>query len=53
MGNNKLAVVDDRLRLHGIDGLRVADVSIVPVITSNNTNASSIMIGKKASGLVR
>ena len=53
MGNDKLAVVDDRLRVHGIDGLRVADASIMPVITSGNTNAPSIMIGEKAADLIR
>jgi choline dehydrogenase len=39
------AVVDHELRVHGVDGLRVADASIVPTITSGNTNAPSIMIG--------
>ena len=52
MGQDPMAVVDARLRVHGIDGLRVADASIMPVITSGNTNAPSIMIGEKASGMV-
>jgi choline dehydrogenase len=53
MGSDKSAVVDDHLRVHGIDGLRVADASIMPVITSGNTNAPSIMIGEKAADLIR
>ena len=52
MGPDKMAVVDARLRVHGIDGLRVADASIMPIITSGNTNAPSIMIGEKASDLI-
>ena len=52
MGSDPMAVVDARLRVHGIDGLRVADASIMPVITSGNTNAPAIMIGEKASDMV-
>ena len=47
-----MAVVDDRLRVRGIDGLRVADASIMPTLTSGNTNAPSIMIGEKCSSRV-
>ena len=52
MGHDPMAVVDDRLRVHGIEGLRVADASIMPQIVSGNTNAPAIMIGEKCSDLV-
>lgn len=52
MGQGKDAVVDERLRVHGVQGLRVADCSIMPEIVSGNTNAPAIMIGEKASQLV-
>jgi choline dehydrogenase len=45
-------VVDPALRVHGIDGLRVADASIFPTLTSGNTNAPAMMIGEKASDLI-
>ena len=52
MGQDDLAVVDARLKVRGIKGLRVADCSIMPTITSGNTNAPAIMIGEKLSDLI-
>lgn len=52
MGQSADAVVDANLRVHGIEGLRVADCSIMPEIVSGNTNAPAIMIGEKASELI-
>ncbi|MEO5741165.1 MAG: GMC family oxidoreductase N-terminal domain-containing protein [Vicinamibacterales bacterium] len=52
MGGDEMAVVDDRLRVHGVAGLRVIDASIMPRITSGNTNAPAYMIAEKGSALV-
>ena len=52
MGTDKMAVVDPRLRVHGISGLRVADLAITPTMPSGNTNAPAIMIGEKASDMI-
>jgi choline dehydrogenase len=52
MGMDELAVVDERLRVHGVEGLRVADASIMPTVTSGNTNAPSIMIGERVAQFV-
>ncbi len=52
MGSDVTAVVDERLRVHGFAGLRVADASIMPTVVSGNTNAACVMIGEKASDLV-
>ncbi len=53
MGHDDLAVVDDRLAVHGIAGLRVIDASIMPRITSGNTNAPTVMIAEKGAEFVR
>ena len=53
MGSDPMAVVDDRLRVHGILGLRVIDASVMPTITSGNTNAPVIMIAEKAADLIK
>jgi choline dehydrogenase len=52
MGHDPMAVVDDQLRVRGIQGLRIADASIMPTLTSGNTNAPCIMIGEKCSALI-
>ena len=53
MGTGPMAVVDPELRVHGIEGLRVADASVMPTVISGNTNAATIMIGEKLSDMVR
>jgi choline dehydrogenase len=52
MGNDPFAVVDNELRVHGVSGLRIADASIMPTLTSGNTNAPSIMIGEKCAIMI-
>ena len=53
MGRDPMAVVDDRLRVHGIDGLRVIDASVMPTVTSTNTNAPTIMIAEKGAEMIK
>ena len=52
MGNDDLAVVSPDLHVHGIEGLRIADASIMPTITNGNLNAPSLMIGEKAAAMI-
>jgi choline dehydrogenase len=53
MGRDPMAVVDDTLRVHGLEGLRVIDASVMPAVTSTNTNAPTIMIAERGAVLVR
>jgi choline dehydrogenase len=52
LGTDPLAVVDPRLRVHGAEGLRVADASVMPNVTTGNTNAPTIMIGERAAEFI-
>jgi choline dehydrogenase-like flavoprotein len=52
MGMDDAAVVDPQLRVHGIPGLRVVDASVIPTLTSGNTNAPTMMIAHRAADLV-
>jgi choline dehydrogenase len=53
MGRDQLAVVDDQLRVHGMQGLRVIDASVMPAVTSTNTNAPTIMIAEKGAAMIK
>jgi choline dehydrogenase-like flavoprotein len=52
MGHDAMAVVDDQLRVHGLDALRVVDASVMPAVTSTNTNAPTIMIAEKGADMI-
>ena len=52
MGADELAVVDPQLRVRGVEGLRVADASVMPTVTGGNTHAPTTMIGERAADLV-
>jgi choline dehydrogenase len=53
MGNHRMSVVDDELRVHGLEGLRIIDASVMPAVSSTNTNAPTIMIAEKGAALVK
>ena len=53
MGSDALAVVDARLRVHGIERLRVVDCSVMPTLVSGNTNAPAVMMAEKAVDMIR
>ncbi|MDA1101044.1 MAG: GMC family oxidoreductase N-terminal domain-containing protein [Proteobacteria bacterium] len=53
MGRDEMSVVDDHLRVRGLSGLRIADASVMPAITSGNTNAPAIMVGEKCADMIR
>ena len=53
MGTDPRAAVDSRLRVHGIDGLRVIDASVMPTLTTGNPNAPTIMIGEKGAAMIQ
>jgi choline dehydrogenase len=52
MGSHAMAVVDDQLKVHGLEGIRVIDASVMPAVTSTNTNAPTIMIAEKGAAII-
>jgi choline dehydrogenase len=53
MGDHAMAVVDDHLRIHGLENIRVIDASVMPAVTSTNTNAPTIMIAEKGAAIIK
>jgi len=53
MGRHAMAVVDDELKVYGIEGLRVIDASVMPAVSSTNTNAPTIMIAEKGAAMIK
>jgi choline dehydrogenase len=53
MGRHTMSVVDDELRVHGLDALRIIDASVMPAVTSTNTNAPTIMIAEKGAAMIK
>jgi choline dehydrogenase len=53
MGNHAMGVVDSELRVHGLEALRVIDASIMPAVSSTNTNAPTIMIAEKGAAMIK
>ena len=53
MGNHGMSVVDDQLRVHGLEALRIVDASVMPAVSSTNTNAPTLMIAEKGAAMIK